>query len=75
MNKEAKILREDEDRKEFYYTYCSRGILTGAAQNDSAPTEQEYVSIIKCLDASSFPPCSADVILSAKPFRSYLYST
>jgi hypothetical protein len=75
MNKEVKILKEDEDGKEFHSTYCSPGILTGAAQNDCAPTEQEYVSIIKFLDAASFPPCSADVILSAKPFRRYLYST
>jgi hypothetical protein len=74
MNKEVKVLEETEETKEFHPTYYSPGTLTGAARNDRAPTEQDYVSIIKRLDASSFPPCTADVILSAKPFRRYLYS-
>jgi hypothetical protein len=74
MNKEARILEENEGRKKFHSTCCLSEILMGAAQNDRAPTEQKYVSIIKRLDASSLPPCTADVILSAKPFRRYLYS-
>jgi hypothetical protein len=75
MKKKAKKLKENQERKSSFPPTIRPEYVRASAQNHRAPTEHEYVSIIKCLSASFLPPCTADVILCAKPFRRYLYST